>query len=405
VRRHRDRPHKSIGEVPLARPAQHLLHVLLHVVAQGAIQLLGVDLAHLRLVAGPRQAIVERDIVVLEEQATAIGPQLDGGHRIPHARDEAHIGRDGRRRDGQPVQLDRRRPRRSEAQPMAAGRQIAQREAAHGQLIGRGQCDLAGPRAAGQGKGGRAVPRAIAHQEPRILHPRDQLERVLHPVAGLAAEPPADAAAVHEAMRTDLGPAPAVRHQGIGGPGGGEAQVGIIGRIEPDGARRQEHAGRPERLVGIGAHRRKVEIGHVVQDQVLMQIGVVDELAAHQAGVVPVVRRAKPDIAIDPVLPFQLVAIRETAQVGRSRPGMLGRFPFGVRHQHMATIEAREDAQIEAEAGREIGNVGDAGVLLGVWPPGGQAQVVGMLQFDHGANQLVLSMSWVERNDDAICLV
>ena len=78
--------------------------------------------------------------------------------------------------------------------------------------------------------------------------------------------------------------APAFVDQVIAWPSDSEAQVVVVDRIQPEGALRQAHPTRLDRLVRIGPHRGEVQIGHKVEDEVLVKVGVVDVIRSARAG-------------------------------------------------------------------------------------------------------------------------
>jgi len=124
-----------------------------------------------------------------------------------------------------------------------------------------------------------------------------------------------------------------------------------------------------------------------MKDEILIEIGVVDVLAADEPSTLCAAKGGKRDIAINAILPLQLVAIGVVAQVGRGLPRVIARFPLGVRHEYLSPVEAGEHAKVEADAESDIWDMRDADILLGVGPPARQAEVMRIGEgsgIDHG---------------------
>src|SRR5204863_8756999 len=89
------------------------------------------------------------------------------------------------------------------------------------------------------------------------------------------------------------------------------------------------------------------EIADVIDDEVLGACGGVDAVAADEPRLIGDVRVRS--VAVDTVLPFELVAERIVIEIGGRFPGIEVGFPEAVGDGHLAAVVAGKDADVESQ--------------------------------------------------------
>ena len=382
-----DGPDKQVGKMTLSVAPQHRIHMVLNGIPQENIQLVVFDLPQLPVAVLPDQTVIFFGVPVLEQQNPLLLQQfhLRPGRRLPDL--DLHLVGLGSLAEHQAVQLGLPFPAAGELQHHLAGSEgrfqlhpskAWPRADRQFQLLAPGQSEQprfgAGieiPHHQTGGRQGLFQPQLVPHLVPFSVG--DHLAEPAH--AAFAAEALAHAVALDKALHRLLAPAQAVHGQAVPGPGHRKPKVFMVA-----GQRHRRPLGqgdvRPRHLkVGVGG-AGQVQAGHPVQHQVLGLIGVVAALRPDQAGIGP--RLGEGDIGIHPVLPFQLVADGIPGQVGSGVPHMVTAFKGHVGHVHPPPVVSRKHRQIKPHAVIFCGNMGNAAVLLGIRPPGGQRQVMGL---------------------------
>ena len=331
------------------------------------------DLGH-RII--PADGIVVLQTVVFDQQGVVVldklgfadqrpGPDGDGGDRRRSA-EEQRIDRDGL--GGQ--RLERKEvltpfyrtveahqriiPGPGELDPIPANTGHFQAgPAACGQLITQGEAPL------GAGFGGG--------------------EAIFDTVAGIAAEIFQDAAA-ERASVARLAPHPAVVDQSVVVAADRRFERVVIATVT-DGRSGGVH-GLHLGIIVVTTHP-----DHIVEQNVLRQVGVVDALRTDQYA--KTVEHMVGDIDIDPVFPFQFETVGNPGHLRIDPPRMVARFVKDVRNGVGTAVEAGHDGEVHTPPARQLPDVGDARILLRIGPPRPEGvDVVGVVEQSVGNRRL-----------------